>query len=51
MQSQLEVHVKPTRAHAEATRSCAVPQRASVGDTKALRADEGLQRLIKGKPG
>ena len=38
-QSQPEVHAEPARAHAEAARSCAVPQRANVGDAKALRAD------------
>ena len=39
MQSQPEVHVEPARAHIEASKSCAVPQRASVGDAEALRAD------------
>ena len=40
MQSQPEVHTEPTRAHAEVAKRCTVPQRASVGDTEALRADE-----------
>ena len=32
-------HAELVRAYAEATKSCVVPQRASVGDAEALEAD------------
>jgi len=49
------VHTEPARAHAKATKSCAVPQRARVGDVEGQRtdavppeADAGQARVMMG---
>ena len=38
-QKPRERDAEPARAHAEAARSCAMPQRVNMGDAKALTAD------------
>ena len=51
MQKHPRVHTEPARAHTEEAKSCAVPQRASVGDAEGQKVDAeatvAAQRLVE----